>query len=177
MSADSQADHQLALAYGCRARSPAACSSQPVVFGFAQSNGSDAPNLAGTGLGGPGRHLDCPLSAKLRCRRGAVRASLPSGSERLRLPPQIGPQPTHPVRQNIACNPEVNIWIHSRPPASAAVRMLLSAGRKWAMQGLTPVWQEHQACAWNSLRTSGSPTSLPWLLACWPAAARDAENV
>src|ERR1035441_5216789 len=25
------------------------------------------------------------------------------------------------------------------------------------MQGLTPVWQEHQTCTWNSVRASGSP--------------------
>ena len=31
-----------------------------------------------------------------------------SGSERLRLPPQIRPQPTHPVRQNTAWHTEVN---------------------------------------------------------------------
>jgi hypothetical protein len=31
-----------------------------------------------------------------------------SGSERLRLPPQIRPQPTHPVRQRITWHPEVN---------------------------------------------------------------------
>ena len=31
-----------------------------------------------------------------------------SGSERLRLPPQVGPQPTHPVRQSIAWHSEVD---------------------------------------------------------------------
>ena len=31
-----------------------------------------------------------------------------SGSGRLRLPPQIRPQPTHPVRQSIARHSEVN---------------------------------------------------------------------
>src|ERR1019366_6993652 len=30
-----------------------------------------------------------------------------SGSERLRHPPQVGPQPMHPVRQNIPWHPEV----------------------------------------------------------------------
>ena len=31
-----------------------------------------------------------------------------SGSERLCLPPKVGPQPMHPVRQNITWHPEVN---------------------------------------------------------------------
>src|ERR1035441_9070996 len=31
------------------------------------------------------------------------------------------------------------------------VQVLLSAGQKWARQGLTPVWPEHQTCTWNSL--------------------------
>jgi hypothetical protein len=31
-----------------------------------------------------------------------------SGSERPRLPPQVGPQPTHPVRQDITWHPEVS---------------------------------------------------------------------
>ena len=40
-------------------------------------------------------------------RRRAVRAPRPSGSKRLRFPPQVGPQPTHPVRQDIVWHPEV----------------------------------------------------------------------
>src|ERR1035437_5550345 len=56
------------------------------VFGFAQSNGSDASNLAGTGLGGPGRHLDRRLACNFRRRRRAVRALLPGRLRRsLRL--------------------------------------------------------------------------------------------
>ena len=38
-----------------------------------------------------------------------------SGSERLRRPPQICSQPTHPVRQNIAWHPEVNSNIAVTP--------------------------------------------------------------
>jgi len=39
-----------------------------------------------------------------------------SASERLRLPPQVDPQPTHPVRQNIAWHPEVGGDIAVRLP-------------------------------------------------------------
>ena len=82
------------------------------VFGFAPT--AVPPfNLAGTGLGGSGRH--CRLSDRLHRRSTPVRAPPPtsppgeaSGSERPRLPPQIGPQPTHPVRQNIARHSEVS---------------------------------------------------------------------
>jgi hypothetical protein len=35
------------------------------------------------------------------------------------------------------------------------VQVLLSAGQKWARQGLTPVWPEHQTCTWNSLMVAG----------------------
>ena len=82
----------------------------------AKSRGPRAPgaasNLAGTGLGGSGRH--CRLSDRLHRRSTPVRASparLPparSGSERLRLPPQIRSHPTHLVRQSIAWHREVD---------------------------------------------------------------------
>lgn len=38
------------------------------------------------------------------------------------------------------------IKIYSRWPTSATVQVLLSGGRKRAMHGLTPVWQERQTC-------------------------------
>src|ERR1035437_460901 len=56
----------------------------------------------------PGRHrlaLLRPQPAALPDRSGEASFS---GFERLRLPPQIGPQPTHPVRQNIARHSEVS---------------------------------------------------------------------
>src|ERR1019366_5879621 len=59
------------------------------VFGCDQPNGSAAFNFAGTGFGGPGRHLDRLLLSKRRRRSSAVPAPLPvrlRRSLRLRVP-------------------------------------------------------------------------------------------
>ena len=40
------------------------------------------------------------------------------------------------------------------------VQVLLSAGQKWARQGLTPVWPEHQTCTWTFLMVAGLATAL-----------------
>jgi hypothetical protein len=78
------------------------------------STSSAASNLAGPGLGvgGPGHHPDRRLSSK-PCRRGSSPCICPfasreaSGSEHLRRPLQVGPQPTHPVHQSISGHSEV----------------------------------------------------------------------
>jgi hypothetical protein len=77
------------------------------VFGFARPNGSAAFALlvvAATAA--------FPASSGVeegRPERSCLFASgEASGFERLRLPPQIRPQPTHPVHQNIVWHPEVN---------------------------------------------------------------------
>ena len=90
--------------------------STPGVFGFALSTGSAASNFAGTGLGlavlVATSTAVLPAGSAVEARQSerpcpfASREA--SGSERLRLPPQIGPQPTHPVHQNIVWHPEVN---------------------------------------------------------------------
>src|SRR5664280_1969513 len=40
------------------------------------------------------------------------------------------------------------------------VQVLLSAGQKWARQGLTPVWPEHQTCTWTFLMVAGLATAV-----------------
>jgi hypothetical protein len=69
------------------------------------------PNGQGTC---PQRRLPLPrLSSQPRRRSTPARAPPPcspparSGSERPRRPPQVGPQPTHPVHQSIPWHPEV----------------------------------------------------------------------
>jgi hypothetical protein len=89
--------------------------STPGVFGFALSTGSAASNFAGTGLGlavlVATSTAVLPTGSAVEARQSerpcpfASREA--SGSERLRLPPQIGPQPTHPVHQNAARHREV----------------------------------------------------------------------
>jgi hypothetical protein len=69
---------------------------------------SAASNLAGPGLRALGRHFDRSLSSKGGRRRTMFGALLPSGSDRLRLSPQVSPQQTHPVRQNITWHREVH---------------------------------------------------------------------
>jgi hypothetical protein len=62
---------------------------------------------------------------------GAVPALRPLGSERLRLPPQIRPQPTHPVRQNTAWHTEVNgdvgVRLDTATPPAAWINLTLSS--------------------------------------------------
>ena len=52
-----------------------------------------------------------------------------SGSEHLGLPPQIRPQPTHPVRQNTAWHPEVNRDLGVRLATPPHLRPLGSTSR------------------------------------------------
>ena len=74
---------------------------------------SAASNLAGPGVRGRGHHPDRRLSSSLRRRKAQserpclVASGEASGFERLGLPPQVGPQPTYPVRQSIARHREV----------------------------------------------------------------------
>ena len=86
------------------------------------ANDSVASNLAGSGLRAPARYLDrrLPASSTVGARQ-SDRACLfasgeASGSQRVRLPPQVSPQPTHPVRQYTAWHREV--WRRCRRSAS-----------------------------------------------------------
>ena len=62
----------------------------------------DSPNAFQSVVWIRSEHRSVFLGWPTRAMNGAVPAPRPLGSERLRLPPQIRSQPTHPVRQSIA---------------------------------------------------------------------------
>src|ERR1035441_2399458 len=67
----------------------------------------DSPNAFQSVVWIRSEHRSVFLGWPTRAMNGAVPAPRPLGYERLRLPPQIRPQPMHPVRQNISGHSEV----------------------------------------------------------------------
>src|ERR1035437_7591794 len=111
-AAPSQGDHRAVppawwpARAAIRSRSPATSLSTAGVFVFARP--APPSILAGPSLGAFGPHLAAAIQARQSERPCLFASGEASDSERLRLPPQIRPQPTHPVCQNIVWHPEVN---------------------------------------------------------------------